>query len=247
MPTQKPSDESGVVESQIRGTMATVRSSRPQKGNAFDSSLAERVAGVLESLAENTDLALVVLRSDGPIYCAGWDLDEIQSVRTSEQASALVGSGRRCLRAIDRLPQVVVSVVEHSSLGFGVAMLAHSDLTIVSNSARILLPELRHGIVPASVLGDLVAKVGRARALRWCLAGEVPLDEAVTSGLVSEVVGSERFEAEIKTRVEAISLQVPAAVHATKRLSSALRGDQSAIYAQGDAHAVSMLSAGVES
>lgn len=241
MPTDQSSGSSGVVETTVVGTIANVRWSRPEKRNAFDSSLAIGLADALDSLASNPDLSVVALRSDGPIFCAGWDLDEIGGITTQDQAAALVGSGRKCLSAIDRLPQVVVTAIERSTLGFGVAVIAHSDVTLVSESARILLPELQHGIVPASVLGDLVAKVGRARALRWCLAGEVPLDEALASGLVSELVDPKRFEDTVNERVDSIARQVPAAVHATKRLSATLRGDQSSTYASGDAFAVSML------
>jgi len=247
VPTDQSSEASGVIETTIVGSVATVRWSRPEKRNAFDSSLATRLADELSSLAENVDLSVVALRSDGPIFCAGWDLDEIRVATSQERAAELVGSGRRCLAAIDRLPQVVVTAVERSTLGFGVALLAHSDVNLLSESARILLPELQHGIVPASVLGDLVARVGRARALRWCLAGEVPLEEALASGLVSELVKPQEFESAVDERIDSIARQVPAAIHATKRLSATLRGDHSNAYASGDAFAISMLASRVES
>lgn len=247
MPKDQPSGERGDVESRIVGSAAVIRWSRPQKRNAFDSALAARLADELESLAANPDLSVVALRSDGPVFCAGWDLDEIECATAQEKAAALVESGRRCLTAIDGLPHVVVTAVEQSTSGFGVAMIAHSDVTFVAESARILLPELQHGIVPASVLGDLVVRVGRARALRWCLAGEVPLDEAVASGLVTEIVDADRFEDLVSERIESISRQVPSAVHATKRLSTTLKGDHSTAYQAGDAFAVAMLSSRVQS
>jgi methylglutaconyl-CoA hydratase len=242
VPKDQSLAESGTVESSISGSVAHIRWSRTWKRNAFDSVLAGRLVEVLESVAQSQDLSVVVLRSDGPIFCSGWDLDEIKRVAAPEHATALVASGRRCLAAIDRLPQVVVSVVERSAIGFGVAVVAHSDIVLIADSAQIKLPELQHGLVPASVLGDLVAKVGRARALRWCLVGEVPLDEALSSGLVSACIESSRFESVVRERIEAIGKQVPAAVHATKRLSASLRGDLSTLYGLGDSLAISMLS-----
>lgn len=242
MPTNQSLAESGTVELSISGSVALVRWSRTGKRNAFDSVLASRFAEVLKSLAHHESLSAVVLRADGPIFCAGWDLDEIKRVASPEQAAALIASGRRCLAAIDQLPQVVVAVVERSTIGFGVALVAHSDVVLTADTAQIRLPELQHGLVPASVLGDLVAKVGRARALHWCLIGEVPLDEALSSGLVSECIDSSRFEDVVHDRIESIGKQVPAAVHATKRLSASLRGDLSTSYAIGDSFAVSMLS-----
>ncbi len=242
MPKDQSHSELGVVKSNISGPVALVRWSRIGKRNAFDSPLASRLAEVLESLTLRGDLSTVVLRSDGPIFCAGWDLDEIKMVSSPTQATALIASGRRCLSALDQLPQVVVSVVERSTMGFGVSLLAHSDVVLMSDSAEIKLPELQHGLVPASVLGDLVARVGRARALRWCLMGEVPLDEALSSGLVGECIESSCLEFIVSERIDAIGRQVPAAVRSIKRLSATLRSDLSKTYEIGDSFATSMLS-----
>lgn len=247
MPANQSLAESGVPETSISGAVASIRWSRPGKRNAFDSLLASRLAAVLESLAVREDLSAIVIRSDDPIFCAGWDLDEIKAVSSREQAAALIASGRRCLTALDRLPQVVVSVVERLTIGFGVSMLAHSDVVLVGDSAQIKLPELEHGLVPASVLSDLVVKVGRARALRWCLMGEVPLDEALSSGLVSECIESSSLHDVVSERVDSIGNQVPGAVRATKHLSSMLRGDRSKTYDIGDSFATSMLSSRIVS
>lgn len=241
MPTDKPLVTAGVVEVSISGSLAVVRWSRPEKRNSFNSAMANQLAATLESLAQNDDLSAVVLCAEGSIFCAGWDLDEINGVETHEQGSALIASGRRCLTAMDRMPQVIVSAVEGSTLGFGVALVAHCDVNLVAESARILLPELRHGIVPASVLGDLVVKVGRAKALRWCVMGEVPTNEALSSGLVSELIEKEQFESVVSERLESICRQAPAAIRATKQLSATLRGDQSDVLAKGDSFASSMI------
>lgn len=242
MPANQSLTESTVAETTITGAVASIYWSRPGKRNSFNSLLASRLAAMLESLAAREDLSAIVIRSDGPIFCAGWDLDEIKAVSSPEQAAALIASGRRFLTALDRLPQVVVSVVERLTIGFGVSVLAHSDVVLVADSAQIKLPELEHGLVPASVLGDLVVKVGRARALRWCLMGEVPLDEALSSGLVSECIESSSLQDVVRERVDSIGNQVPAAVRATKHLSSILRGDCSKVYDIGDSFASSMLS-----
>lgn len=234
-------DENGEIHSVIVGSVARVRWSRINKRNAFNSIVASRLSNVLEQLSSIASVTAVVLQSEGPVFCAGWDLDEIAGVTNERQAADLVGSGRRCLNAIDQLPQVVITAVEGAALGFGVALLAHSDVTLVSTTARLLLPELHHGIVPASVLGDLVARVGRSDALRWCLRGEIPIDEALASGLVTELIEPHVFEDAVNERVQSIAVQVPAAVQAIKRLSIALNGDYSHVYEQGDTFAAGNL------
>jgi len=74
------------------------------------------------------------------------------------------------------------------------------------------------------------------------LTGEVPLDGALSSGLVSECIESSSLQDVVSERVASIGTQLPAAVRATKHLSSMLRGDRAKAYDIGDSFATSMLS-----
>jgi enoyl-CoA hydratase/carnithine racemase len=73
------------------------------------------------------------------------------------------------------------------------------------------------------------------------LRGEIPVDEALASGLVTELIEPHVFEDAVNERVQSIAQQVPAAVHAIKRLSMSLNGDYSHVYEQGDTFAAERL------
>jgi 2-(1,2-epoxy-1,2-dihydrophenyl)acetyl-CoA isomerase len=67
------------------------------------------------------------------------------------------------------------------------------DIRICASDARLLPIWLKRAIHPDGlVTWALPQLVGHSRALRWLyLAEDIPLDEAVSSGLVSEVVAPE--------------------------------------------------------
>jgi enoyl-CoA hydratase/carnithine racemase len=223
------------------GRVATVKWSRPSKKNAFDSSTATAVADALDELSADDELSVVVLRPGGPVFCAGWDLGEIVSARGSGVAAveAVIAAGRRCLDAIDNVDATVVVVVEGRVLGFGVSILAHGDFVVMTDDSLIALPEMQHGIVPAAVLGDITPIVGGSRSMNWALSGSVPRDEALSTGLVSEVVATAALESTLAAHLERLGAMSSAAVHATKRLLKATTaGDRRLSQQRGDAAAV---------
>jgi enoyl-CoA hydratase/carnithine racemase len=223
------------------GRVATVSWARPAKKNAFDTPVALAVAGALDELSVDDELSVVVLRPGGPVFCAGWDLGEIVSARESGVAGveAIIAAGRRCLDAIDNVPGMVVVVVEGRVLGFGVSILAHGDFVIMTDDSLIALPEMRHGIVPAAVLGDIAPIVGDSRSMNWALSGSVPRDEALSTGLVSKVVATAALETTLESHLEQLSAMNSSAVRATKRLLNATTaGDRRQSQQRGDAAAV---------
>lgn len=240
MPVDPTPGEVSVVRD---GRVVTVAWSRPSRMNAFDSSTALRLASVLDTLAGDDNLSVVVLRPGGPVFCAGWDLGEITAARESGETAveSLIAAGRRCLDAVDALSATVVIVVEGRVLGFGVSMLAHGDFVVMSDDALIALPEMQVGIVPAAVLGDITPVVGASRAMHWALSGSVPMQEALDSGLVSEFVPAAALDSTVAALIERLGAVAPAALHATKRLlagtgaeerrRSQVRGDAAAVAA----------------
>lgn len=228
------------------GRVATLAWSRPARKNAFDSAMALRLASMLEDLAGDDDLSVVVLRPGGSVFCAGWDLADITAARESGESAveSLIAAGRRCLDAIDGLPATVVIVVEGRVLGFGVSMLAHGDFVVMSDDSSIALPEMQVGIVPAAVLGDITPVVGASRAMNWALSGSVPTQEALDSGLVNRVVPTAELDSTISELTSRLGAVAPTAVRATKRLlADAGGGERRHSQARGDAAAVAAVMA----
>ena len=226
----KEDDRSGEARLEVNGKVAIITWSRGSKKNAFDSELAFSVGELFRSIQNRFDIAVIMLKGEGSVFCSGWDLSEIDASKGNpKKAVMLVNSGRACLQALDALDQLVISAVNGDVMGFGVSILGHSDIVIQAKNVKIRLPELRHGVVPSSVLGDLVPIVGVSAALRWSVLGEIPDSEAITTGLVTAIVDFEEFDQFIADLLKKLSMLDAEAVLATKRLSKLINGDSAQI------------------
>jgi enoyl-CoA hydratase/carnithine racemase len=173
---------------------------REQKRNAFTSKMANSLKLAVQEASEDPGVGVILLDPGASIFSAGWDLDELIQTRTegSEKSDLLIESGRMCLREIAESPCFVVSVCRGAALGFGISILANSDYVLAQSSARFALPELDAGVIPSSVLGDLIAKYGISRALKWAILGNISHPEALNSGLVNVLLPNAEIDSEIE-------------------------------------------------
>lgn len=181
---------------------------RPEKHNALDPPLVAALCDHFEALVDHEETRVVVVRGNGPSFCAGLDL-----------TAFLRGGGRGSNRIVDLVPlmracpQPVVALLHGAVKGGGFVMGLASDVRIASESVRMdetfinlglsgcdvgityLLPRL----VGLSVASELML-TGRAldvhRAERLGLVAEVVADddlEAAGASLAAELCGKSRL------------------------------------------------------
>ncbi len=190
------------ISEQKNGSVQTISWRRLEKKNAFTASLASELGSVIERIGRDESVSAIFLDPGIGIFSSGWDLAEIAKARKEgiSECNSLVDSGRACLDKIANSPCLTIAICRGSTFGFGISMICNSDVVLVQSSAKFILPELDAGIVPASVLGDLVSKVGLSRALRWSILGHIELSEAIESGLVTDIYSEQEIDL-VKARI----------------------------------------------
>src|SRR3954463_7758335 len=81
---------------------------RPAKRNALNADLMEACSEAFESLSQDPTQRVIILRGEGPVFCAGLDLAEAFLPHNAERTARLVA---RVLRAIYQVPQVTFAAV----------------------------------------------------------------------------------------------------------------------------------------
>lgn len=215
----------GVVSIDLQGSVTRITWSRTPKKNAFNSTFALKLADAIGTAGTRPDCAVIELRAEGSVFCAGWDLDEIGQIRSAgrDAAMSMIRNGRRVYDAMDATDALVVAVVDGAVFGFGVGLLCHADTVVAREGVTIGLPELKAGVVPASVLADLIGAVGSKLALKWCTDGRVNPHEATASGLVAAYVPAEQLEEKVSETVQALASVDCASLRATKRLAREMK------------------------
>jgi methylglutaconyl-CoA hydratase len=199
--------------------IASLTLSRPEKGNALDAEMLERMASALERMSDDAQVRVIVLRGEGRHFCTGAD---IAGIKIADEANPeRVSIASICAR-LDSCPKPTIAVVHGGCLGGGLAIAACCDAVLAETGAFFAIPEVRLGFAPTALMSFFLAACGPRFLRRYLLTGErFDAKCAAQIGLISEVREAPDLEAALADLVESFLLAGPAAVSIAK---SALRG-----------------------
>jgi methylglutaconyl-CoA hydratase len=207
--------------------VARVRLNRPEKHNAFDEAMIAALTQAFASVGANQGVRAVVLCASGRSFSAGADLDWMRRTALASKADNLADARRAAemLRALDRLPQPTVALVQGPAYGGGLGLVAACDIAIAADTATFVLSEVKLGLVPAVISPYVVAAIGARAARRYFLTAEkFDAAEALRLGLVHELVPAAELEARGRALLAALAANAPGAMAAAKALVRAVAG-----------------------
>jgi enoyl-CoA hydratase len=202
------------------GQVATVIFDRPAARNAMTWAMYEQLAQACARIAREEGLRAAVFRgAGGKAFIAGTDIAQFQAFRGGEDGIAYEEKMGSRLAAIEALPVPTLAVIEGFAIGGGLAIAACCDL-------RIATPGSRFGVPIARTLGNclsmanyarLVAGFGAARAKRMLLLAEnLPAEEALASGFLSEIVKPAEIDRRVGELTERLTHNAPITMRVSK-------------------------------
>ncbi|ULQ46452.1 crotonase/enoyl-CoA hydratase family protein [Flagellatimonas centrodinii] len=221
------------VETDADG-VATVSLTRADKHNGFDLDMMDALIRAARALRRQRGLRAVILRGDGPSFCAGLDFKAVLSQRRRALLAftQLWWPFRNRFQAVNllwrELPVPVVAAIRGNCFGAGIQLAAGADLRFATADARLSIMESKWGLIP-----DMGATV----TLRHLLRRDVVMDlvmtgrvvggqEACALGLVTAVADDP--EAAARAWIDQVLTRSPDAVAAGKRLFDAAWDDSAA-------------------
>jgi methylglutaconyl-CoA hydratase len=203
------------------GSVAFVNLNRPAARNAMNRQMVRELLDYFTAIRPDRSIRVVVLGANGPIFCAGGDIKEMQASFSEDEATqvAEVGVFDGMLTAVSTAPQVTIAKIHGSALGGGVGLICTADIAIAAAEASIGLPEVRLGLVPAIISPYVVARVGLAKARHLMLTGaRLNGREAAAAGLVTLVAQADTLDEIVREQVNAVLQASPQALAACKEL-----------------------------
>jgi methylglutaconyl-CoA hydratase len=160
---------------------------RPGQRNALNAELVAELKDALADADADDSVRVVLLTGEGPDFCAGADLREVQE---SIEAGVL-----ESLADAESLGEVVAAVHGRALAG-GCGLATACDLVVAASDSQFGYPEVRLGFVPAMVMAILRRSVGEKRAFELVALGDrIDAATAREYGLVSRVFPAEAFDA----------------------------------------------------
>ena len=160
----------------------------------------EHFATVFREIEENDAVRVVIVRGGGnENFTSGGDVAGFLTV-TPEYISHLAEN----VAAPERCSKPVIARLTGFALGVGLEIALACDFRIASDTTQIGLPEMRLGMIPGSGGTQRIARMaGLGRAMDMILrARRIPAQEAMSWGLLTEVVPQDQLDARVDALVD---------------------------------------------
>jgi enoyl-CoA hydratase len=210
----------------LAGGIALLRLNRPERLNALTDEMVAGLAGLLDALARDSDLRVLIVTGEGRGFCAGFDLtlaEQAPLARQLGEAAAWTARQEAFAGLVTKLRALrapVIAAVNGPASGAGLGLALACEIRFASSSAAFSAAFVKVGMsgCDIGVSWLLPRNVGMSRAFEMMLTGRmVGAEEAERIGLVSALVPAERLLDHALQTARTIAAHDPFAVWMTKR------------------------------
>jgi enoyl-CoA hydratase/carnithine racemase len=194
-----------VITFDREGAVGTLTLDNAAKINALSIGMIAEITHLLDQVADDDSLKVLILKAAGKHFCSGHDLAEMVDAGVKEYKRIF----DRCTRMMMRLheiPQVVIAQVQGIATAAGCQLAAWCDLVVAEEGARFSTPGVKIGLFCTTPMVAVTRAIGRKAAMEMLVTGrEFPAAEAKTLGLVNRVVPLEQLDMSTRTLARQIA------------------------------------------
>ena len=162
---------------------------RPKAYNALSGDLMSELISSLNSIANERDIKVVVIKGAGKGFCAGHDLQEM---KVNNNETFLENFFEQCcvlMQAIVNLPQPVIAQVHGTAAAAGCQLVASCDLAFADDNATFATPGVNIGLFCSTPMVAVSRKINRKKMMEMLLLGDkIDSKTAVEHGLINQRV-----------------------------------------------------------
>jgi len=211
------------LHTHTEGATLTITMNRPDKRNALNPAMMDDLTRAFLAAADDPACGVILLTGAGAAFCAGLDLDHLETLRAKTPEEHRLDSERiaHLLRTLYDLPKPTIAAVNGAAIAGGMGLATICDFTLAIPEAKFGYTEVQIGFVPAIVSAFLRGQIGDKRSRDLLLTGRlIKAPEAFDLGLITRVVPEQDLMNEARKLACTLLRNSPAAIQATKRLLS---------------------------
>ena len=209
-----------------RNGIAELVLNRPSKRNAITSAMWKAIPSLLQPLADDRSVKLVIVRGSGGSFAAGADIAEFEDVyATRERAEAYSRSIGSALDALAHFPKPTLARIEGACVGGGCGVALSCDLRFAAEGSKFAITPSKLGLT--YTLNDtkrLIDAVGVSNAKDILYSGRM-LDnaEALAMGLINRSVPADQLDTVIEEYIALLATRSSYSMQSTKAIISKIR------------------------
>jgi enoyl-CoA hydratase/carnithine racemase len=203
-------------------TVATVALNRPEKHNGVDWPMLKEVRKVQAQLAKHKTLRAVILKGEGPSFCAGLDVKSVMS--NPKTGLVMYANLWLPMRNIFQtwsmgwrdLGVPVIAQIHGNCFGAGIQLAMGADIRVCTPDSQLSILEAKWGLVPDMGGAALVREL-----LPVDVAKELTMTGRILTGLQAKELGLvthavDKPEEKVQALVQEILTRSPDSVAASK-------------------------------
>lgn len=176
---------------------------RADEYNTITPQLRDELSAAIDEGDANEDARVMLLRAEGPAFCAGYGLDWSTEMQAKEGSGGPVWDSAADLRGISTFVDVymklfrawkpTLAAVQGWCIAGGTDMVLCADIIVAGEGASFGYPPSRVWGTPTTAMW--VYRLGLERAKRYLLTGdEIKAPEAARMGLILEAVPDDELQ-----------------------------------------------------
>ena len=201
--------------------ISTLCFNRPEKRNAINGLMIGEFTHQLQMFAQDQRTRIVLIRANGEHFCAGADIVWMKKIAadTHENNYADAYKLADLLYQLYYFPKPIIVLTQGATLGGGIGFISASDIVIAADNAIFGFPEVKMGLIAATISPYVMHAIGERLARYYFLTGEqFDANEARRIHLIHRIT-SEQTLLDTGLSVARLLLENgPQALMATKRL-----------------------------
>ena len=191
------------IRADVDDGVLTVALNRPAQRNTIDVALSHGMDQLLQAVAHDPAVRVLVLRGEGAGFCAGMDPQDFHDAsRRSERTlhAARESANHWRVRVLRMLPQPVIAMVHGFCHGGALAILESCDIVLAADDAEFSIGDPDGILFPQGPLAKSVAQMMAPRAARYyaLTGGSFDGREAERNGVASRSLPAAELEQETR-------------------------------------------------
>ena len=178
---------SDVVLYEKVGKVAVITLNRPERLNAWTTEMGGHYWNRLDEATADPEVRVIVVTGAGRGFCAGADMDLLQSIESGDERSAPARDEHQSYTT--HIPKPVIGAINGACAGLGMVQATMLDIRFAAEGAKFTTAFSRRGLVAEYGISWVLPRlIGHGNAMDILLSGRVFLaEEAKEMGLVNKV------------------------------------------------------------
>ena len=209
------------VTGEVRDGVAELVFDNPARMNAINLAMSQQASDLIDALAQDERVRLLVVRGAGATFVSGADISEFEALRSQPEAIAryeAISTG--LYMRVRNFPKPTLARINGFCFGAGMGLAAACDLRFATQDAVFSVPAARLGIAyRPDFISWLIQIVGAARLKEILITGRrYSAQEALAMGLVHQTAPVKSFDRDVEAYIATIAQNAPLSTLASKKM-----------------------------